>query len=186
MLDEGTAQLKTEKEMLTSGCIVSLRAAGDKLVMRSHNVPMSPLHTKNEFLTVIQRAKFEESNYEKVRQATDTKYGFDEMLIYTAVKQFVMAYVDLMCKGADKEIPANQDANKDAVDSFSSQSAHLCFNDSDSFVAVCYFLVIFDLTLVFLVSTALSQKRRELQERLGYQDLKHEAQAMALQVLRCY
>jgi hypothetical protein len=125
ILDEGTAQLKTEKEMLTSGCIVSLKAAGDKLVMRSHNVPMSPLHTKNEFLTVIQRAKFEESNYEKVRQATDTKYGFDEMLIYTAVKQFVMAYVDLMCKGADKEIIAN----KDAIDSFSSQSAHLCFND---------------------------------------------------------
>jgi hypothetical protein len=143
---------------------------------------MSPLHTKNEFLTVIHRAKFEESNYEKIRQATDTKYGFDDMLIYTAVKQFLVAYVDCMCKGDVKEITAN----KDAIDSFSSQSAHMCFNDSDSFVAVCYFLVIFDLTLVFLVSTALSQKRRELQERLGHQDLKHEAQAMALQVLRCY
>jgi hypothetical protein len=71
-----------------------------------------------------------------------------------------MAYVDLMCKGADKEIPANQDANKDAVDSFSSQSAHLCFNDSDSFVAVCCFLVIFDLTLVFSLRCIVSEASR--------------------------
>jgi hypothetical protein len=121
-LDEGKTQLEAEKELLTSGCIVSIRAAGPNhnFVMRSHNVPMSPLHAKKEFLTVIQRAAFEESNYEKIRQSTNTEQ-LHEGLVYNEVEKFVLAYVDLMCKGAVDKIAAN----KGAILRYSRQSAQL-------------------------------------------------------------
>jgi hypothetical protein len=122
-LDEGRAQLAAEKEMLTSGCIISVKAAGPKhnLVMRSHNVPMSPLHAKDEFLTVIKRTAFEESNYEKIRQIANAKHGYQEHLFHISVNKFIETFVELICKGADDKIAANEEA----ISSYTSQSAHM-------------------------------------------------------------
>jgi hypothetical protein len=116
-LDEEISKLETDQKMLASGCIVSVKAAvKHPLVMRKHDVPMSPLHTKKEFKTVIQRTTFEVSNYEKIR--VDQKVlaflqrGFSESLIHEQVTNFVAAYVDMMCEGNQDKIAANFDAKE--------------------------------------------------------------------------
>jgi hypothetical protein len=112
-LDEERSKLETEQEMLAFGCIVSVKAAvKHPLVMRKHDVPMSPLHTWKEFKSVIRRTKWEDSNYEKIRVDKQVlaclKYSFSAPhLIYDRFDRFVDAYIDMMCEGNQDKVTAN-------------------------------------------------------------------------------
>jgi hypothetical protein len=123
--------------MLIRGCIVSVKAAlSHKLVMKKHDVPMSPMHTAKEFATVIRRAKFEDSNYEKMRISTKVECGFNESLIHTEVNKFVTAFVNSMRKGDAAEFNSNQTA----ISSYMAQSAYHIINWL-AFFNSCVFLV---------------------------------------------